>query len=89
MRVTDLLRAESIQLHASPADKAAAVDLLVALHSKAGNLTDQTLYKKHVSPPGRTGRHGHRLRDRRSPRQERRSQAARSRRHHRSRRCGL
>ena len=35
MRITDLLRAESIQLHASPADKAAAVDLLVALHSKA------------------------------------------------------
>lgn len=48
MRITDLLRAESIQLHASPADKAAAVDLLVALHSKAGNLTDQTLYKKDI-----------------------------------------
>ena len=26
MRITDLLRAESIQLNASPADKAAAVD---------------------------------------------------------------
>ena len=48
MRITDRLRAESIQLNASPADKAVAVDLLVALHSKAGNLTDQALYKKDI-----------------------------------------
>ena len=89
MRITDLLRAESIQLHASPADKAAAVDLLVALHSKAGNLTDQTLYKKDILAREEQGTtaigSGIAVPHAKSAAVKRPS----SRRHHRSRRCGL
>lgn len=48
MRITDLLRPEAIQLHAAPADKAAAIDLLVDLHEKAGNISDKAAYKKEI-----------------------------------------
>ena len=34
MRITDLLKAESIELDASPADKAATIDLLADLMEK-------------------------------------------------------
>ena len=36
MRITDLLKAESIELGAKPADKAAAIDLLADLMEKGG-----------------------------------------------------
>lgn len=48
MRITDLLRAEGIQLHASPSDKSSAIDLLVELHEKAGNISDKEQYKKDI-----------------------------------------
>ena len=48
MRITDLLNPNGIQLHASPANKAAAIDLLADLQEKAGNITDKTLYKKEI-----------------------------------------
>ena len=48
MRITDLLRTETIQLHASPSDKSAAIDLLVDLHEKAGNISDKEAYKKEI-----------------------------------------
>ena len=48
MHITDLLRAEGIQLHAAPADKSAAIDLLVDLHEKAGNISDKEAYKKEI-----------------------------------------
>lgn len=48
MRITDLLNAKGIQLHAAPADKAAAIDLLADLQEKAGNITDKALYKKEI-----------------------------------------
>ena len=48
MRITDLLRAEGIQLHASPSDKSSAIDLLVDLHEKAGNISDKAQYKKDI-----------------------------------------
>ena len=48
MRITDLLRAEGISLHASPADKNQAIDLLVTLQEKAGNLTDPDQYKADI-----------------------------------------
>lgn len=48
MRITDLLKAESVQLFASPSDKNATIDLLVDLHNKAGNLTDPALYKQDI-----------------------------------------
>lgn len=48
MRINDLLRAEVIQLHASPSDKSSAIDLLVDLHAKAGNISDKEAYKKEI-----------------------------------------
>ena len=48
MRITDLLRAEGIQLRAAPSDREQAIDLLVALQDKAGNLTDPEQYKRDI-----------------------------------------
>lgn len=48
MRITDLLRSEGIQLHASPSDKASAIDLLAGLQEKAGNLSDKARYKADI-----------------------------------------
>ena len=48
MRITDLLNAEGIQLHAAPAGKDKAIDLLVSLHDRAGRLTDRELYKADI-----------------------------------------
>ena len=48
MRITDLLRSDGIQLHATPSDKAAAIDLLVDLQEKAGNISDRTQYRADI-----------------------------------------
>ena len=48
MRITDLLNPKGIQLHASPADKPAAIDLLVDLQEKAGHIHDKVQYKKDI-----------------------------------------
>ena len=48
MRITDLLRAEGIQLRATPSDREQAIDLLVALQDKAGNLADPEQYKRDI-----------------------------------------
>lgn len=48
MRIVDLLCRESIQLNASPKSKAEAVDLLVALQVKGGNIADPDEYKKGI-----------------------------------------
>lgn len=48
MRITDLLRKEAIALNATAANKEQAINALVALHKKAGNLTDEKLYKDGV-----------------------------------------
>ena len=45
MRITDLLKAQAIKLNASVSSKSAAIDELVALHDKAGNLKDAAAYK--------------------------------------------
>lgn len=44
MRITDLLQKDAIQLDAAPADKEAAIQLLVKLHEKAGNIADRAQY---------------------------------------------
>ena len=41
MRITDLLKNESIVLGASPADKAAAINQLADLMEAGGNLSDK------------------------------------------------
>ena len=48
MRITDLLKKEGIVLGAAPADKRAAIDQLVALHEKCGNLLDVEAYKEGI-----------------------------------------
>ena len=45
MRITELLKKESIALHVSVDSKEAAIDYLVDLHDKAGNLLDREGYK--------------------------------------------
>ncbi|MDD6620664.1 MAG: fructose-specific PTS transporter subunit EIIC [Eubacteriales bacterium] len=48
MRIIDLLKADAIELNSSVKSKAEAVDKLIALHEKAGNLTDVNEYKKAI-----------------------------------------
>ena len=48
MRITDLLNAAGIQLHAAPDSKDSAIDLLVSLQERAGRLTDRELYRTDI-----------------------------------------
>ena len=48
MRITDLLRPESVELHTSVANKEAAIDKLIGLHVAGDNLADVEAYKKAI-----------------------------------------
>lgn len=48
MRITDLLNKKGIAVGVSLADKSAAIDKLVSLHEKCGNLTDVKAYKEGI-----------------------------------------
>lgn len=48
MRITDLLKKQGITLGASPKDKREAIDILVKLHEKCGNLSDTAAYKEGI-----------------------------------------
>lgn len=48
MRIIDLLKKDAIQLNTSVSSKAEAIDELIALHKKAGNLTDADTYKSAI-----------------------------------------
>lgn len=48
MRITDLLKRESISLNASPKDKAEAIDMLVDLQVNGGCISDKDEYKKGI-----------------------------------------
>jgi len=48
MRIIDLLKSDAIDLGATVASKADAIDALVALHEKAGNLADAEGYKADI-----------------------------------------
>lgn len=45
MRITDLLKKQGISLGVAPKTKREAIDILVALHEKCGNLVDTAAYK--------------------------------------------
>ena len=45
MKIIDLLKKDAIELNTSVASKSDAIDKLVALHEKAGNLLDVNAYK--------------------------------------------
>ena len=48
MRITDLLKKQGISLSVSAKDKKDAIDQLVALHEKCGNLKDAAAYKEGI-----------------------------------------
>lgn len=48
MRIVDLLKKESIQLNAAPKSKSEAIDVLVDLQVKGGNISDKEEYKKGI-----------------------------------------
>lgn len=48
MRIVDLLKTDSIALNASPASKTEAIDMLVDLQVKGGNIADADAYKKGI-----------------------------------------
>ncbi len=48
MKITDLLKKEGIALGVSAADQEAAIDKLIELHSKVGNLSDAGEFKKAI-----------------------------------------
>ena len=48
MRITEMLKNESIVLGAKPKDKSGAIDMLADLMEKGGNLKDKEQYKKDV-----------------------------------------
>ncbi len=48
MRITDLLKREGISLGVKPKDKGEAIEKLVALHEKCGNLSDTAAYKQGI-----------------------------------------
>ena len=48
MRIIDLLKAEAIQLNTAVASKEEAIDKMIALHEKAGNLSDTAAYKEAI-----------------------------------------
>ena len=48
MRITDLLKKQGIEIGAKVKDKSAAIEKLVALHEKCGNLKDTAAYKEGI-----------------------------------------
>ena len=46
MKIIDLLKKNAIELNASVASKNDAIDKLIALHEKAGNLLDVNEYRR-------------------------------------------
>ena len=48
MRITDLLKADGIKIGSAASSKMAAIDELVALHDKCGNLKDVVAYKEGI-----------------------------------------
>lgn len=48
MKITDLLKKESIELNAAPAGKSEALKLAVSLMEKSGNIKDRESYEKQV-----------------------------------------
>jgi PTS system fructose-specific IIC component len=45
MKITDLLKKDGVSLNCKAADQQAAIDIMVDLHDKVGNLKDKAAYK--------------------------------------------
>ena len=48
MRIIDLLKTDAIELNTSAASKSEAIEKMVSLHQKAGNLNDAEAYTKAI-----------------------------------------
>ena len=48
MRITDLLSKEGVSLNQTVADQNAAIDLMVSLHDKVGNLNNKAEFKEAI-----------------------------------------
>ena len=48
MRIVDLLSKDSILLNGAPKSKAEAIDMLVDLQVKGGNISDREIYKQGI-----------------------------------------
>ena len=48
MRITDLLKPKAIEIGAKVKDKEAAIEKLVSLHDKCGNLKDRAAFKEGI-----------------------------------------
>ncbi len=48
MKITDLLKKDGISINASAADQNAAIDALIELHEKVGNLNNASAFKKAI-----------------------------------------
>ena len=48
MRITDLLKKEGITIGAAPASKAEAIEMLIGLHDRCGNLLDAAAYREGI-----------------------------------------
>lgn len=63
MRIVDLLNKDSILLNGVPKSKTEAIDMLVDLQMKSGNISDREIYKQGIlarEEKGSTsGRRGH------------------------------
>ena len=49
MKITELLNESGIELGVSVKDKSSAIEILVNLHEKAGNLSDKAEYTQALS----------------------------------------
>lgn len=70
MRITDLLKSESIALSQKPADKTSAIRQLADLMAASGNLSDKEQYLQGRLRPRSFGHDGPRRRHRNAARQE-------------------
>ena len=48
MRIVDLLNKDSILLNGAPKSKTEAIDMLVDLQMKSGNISDREIYKQGI-----------------------------------------
>ena len=73
MRITELLKKQSIELGVKAASKEEAIDRLIALMDAGGRLNDRVGYKEGILAREKPGEHSNRGRDCHSPRKGRSS----------------
>ena len=75
MRITNLLDKNAILLNADISDKKTAINTLIEMHDKAGNLSDKEKYKEGIFARERREHYGSRGRDHNTACKEQRGEA--------------